>query len=220
MRFGHKRGNVPELNPERGVAKPVFEYGWLKLPHNLGEKASPKQSDMIVLRRTFMKSKQIWLTISLIFILIFAAAGLAWSGIVNSASQLINLEASSTSLTSVALTAFKKVNSDGTIADFNPGSNVVVITKVIWRFKPDAAQTNPVQLKLAANAADTYYFYGKKSGVGGDGYASDNDNITPGIPVAVTNPGSYAFYVVDLVTGLPISGSMTIRLVGFLTPNQ
>jgi hypothetical protein len=168
-----------------------------------------------------MQPRRFYLTICVILTFIFAASGLAGAGILDKASQLFNIMASSNAgSTSVPLSAFKQVNPDGSIGDFNPQPNVVVVTKVLWRFKPDGAQTNAVQLKLASAYNDTNYFYGKKNVVGADGYAADNDNITPGIPVNISNASAYAFYVVDLGTGNAISGSLVIRLTGYLTPNQ
>lgn len=170
-----------------------------------------------------MKFKQIFLAVGWGLILIFSFSALAGAGILDNASQIFNLTASSTNTTVLPLSNFVKVNPDGSSQAFDPGSsNVVVATKILWRFKPSAAQTNPVQLRLTTIPfnASAVSFYSKKSGVGGDGYAADNDNITPGIPIAIQNPEAWGFYVVDLVTNQPISGSLAIRLVGFLTPNQ
>jgi hypothetical protein len=170
-----------------------------------------------------MKSKQIWLISGLILTFLVSAAGLSNAGILDNASQIVNLTASSTSDTKLPLSAFARVTPDGAIIPFDPGSNVVVLNKIMWKFKPDNSQiTNPVQLRLTKIPflASNVSFYNKKSGVGSDGYASEDDNIAPGIPVAIQDATTWGFFVVDLVTNLPISGSLAIRLVGFLTPNQ
>jgi hypothetical protein len=171
-----------------------------------------------------MKSKQIWIISGLILTFLVSAAGLAGAGILDNASQIVNLSASSSSATVVPLSAFARVTPGGTSIAFDPGSSVVVvINKIMWKFKPDNTQiTNPVQLRLTAIpfSPSSVAFYGKKSSVGGDGYAFENDNIAPGIPVDVQDASIWGFYVVDLVTNQPISGSLAIRLVGFMTPNQ
>lgn len=170
-----------------------------------------------------MKHKQIFLAVGLILTLIFSFSALASAGILDNASQIVNLTAGSTSATVLPLNVFSRVNPDGTSVTFDPGSSVVVvINKIMWRFKPDNAQTNPVQLRLTVIpfSSSGVSFYSKKSGVGGDGFASENDSVTPGIPVKVQNAAAWGFYVVDLVTGQPISGSLSIRMVGFMTPNQ
>lgn len=170
-----------------------------------------------------MKSKQIWLISGLILTFLVSAAGLSGAGILDNASQIVNLTAGSTSDTKLPLSAFVRVTPEGTNITFDPGSNVVVINKIMWRFKPDSTQIpNPVQLRLTAipfsNSGVT--FYSKKSGVGGDGFASENDNVAPGIPLKIQDAGAWGFFVVDLVTNQPISGSLSVRLVGFMTPNQ
>jgi hypothetical protein len=99
----------------------------------------------------------------------------------------------------------------------------VVINKIMWKFKPDNTQiTNPVQLRLTASpfSPSGVTFYSKKSSVGGDGFASENDNVAPGIAIKVQNANNWGFCVVDLVTGNPVSGSLSVRLVGFLALNQ
>jgi hypothetical protein len=170
-----------------------------------------------------MKFKQLSLITGLILTFLVSAASLAGAGILDNASQIVNLSAGSSSATVVPLSAFVRVTPDGTNIVFDPGSNVVVvINKIMWKFKPDNTQTNPVQLRLTAIpfSASGVSFYNKKSGVGGDGYAAENDNVAPGIPVAIQDASKWGFYVVDLVTNQPIPGSLAIRLVGFITPNQ
>jgi hypothetical protein len=168
-----------------------------------------------------MQPRRFYLTICVILTFIFAASGLAGAGILDKASQMVNLNAGGTG-TTVLLSAFVKVNPDGTSVAFDPGSNVVVVSKIMWRFKPDTPSTNPIQLRLTENpfSASGVSFYSKMSSYGGDGYAAENDNVTPGIPVKVQDASAWGFYVVDLVTNLPVSGSFGIRLVGFLAPNQ
>ena len=170
-----------------------------------------------------MKSKQIWLIPGLILTLLVSAAGLSGAGILDNASQIVNLAASGTG-TVVPLNTVARVTPDGGIIPFDPGSNVVVvINKIMWKFKPDNPQiTNPVQLRLTAIpfSPSGVSFYNKKSGVGSDGYAFENDNIAPGIPVAIQDATKWGFFVVDLVTNQPIPGNLGVRMVGFLTPNQ
>ncbi len=98
-----------------------------------------------------MKSKQIWLISGLILTLLVSAAGLSGAGILDNASQIVNLAASGTG-TVVPLNTVARVTPDGGIIPFDPGSNVVVvINKIMWKFKPDNPQiTNPVQLRLTA----------------------------------------------------------------------
>jgi hypothetical protein len=170
-----------------------------------------------------MKSKQIWLISGLILTFLVSAAGLSSAGILDNASQIVNLTASGTG-TVVPLSTMGRVTPDGAIIPFDPGSNVVVvINKIMWKFKPENPQImNPVQLRLTKIPFldSNVSFYNKKSGVGGDGYASEDDNIAPGIPIAIQDATKWGFFVVDLVTNQPISGNLGVRMVGFLTPAE
>jgi hypothetical protein len=170
-----------------------------------------------------MKFKQICLITGLIFTFLVSATGPSSAGILDNASQIVNLTVSGDGVTVLPLSAVARVTPDGGIAPFDPGSNVVVvINKIMWKFKPVNGQTNPIQLRLTAIpfSGSGVSFYNKKSSVGGDGYAAENDNIAPGIPVAIHDPTAWGFYVVDLVSGQPISGNLGIRMVGFLAPAQ
>lgn len=174
------------------------------------------------LRRSPMKFKQIWLIPGLILTFLVSAAGLSSAGILDNASQIVNLTASGTG-TVLSLSTFARVTPDGASIAFDPGNNVVVINKIMWKFKPDSAQiTNPVQLRLTRSpfSQSGVTFYSKTSVVGGDGYAVENDNVAPGIPIKIENADDWGFYVVDLGSNLPIPGSLAIRMVGFMTPNQ
>lgn len=171
-----------------------------------------------------MKFKQICLITGLMLTFLVSAAGLSGAGILDNASQIVNLTVSGNGVTVLPLSTVAKVTADGGIIPFDPGSNVVVvINKIMWKFKPDNAQlTNPIQLRLTAIpfSGSGVSFYNKMSGVGSDGYASENDNIAPGIPIAIEDASKWGFFVVDLVSGQPISGNLGIRMVGFLAPAQ
>ena len=142
------------------------------------------------------------------------SAGLANAGVLNSASQMVNLNNPITGNTA-ATNTLQRVNADGTFQ--NPfvlqAGYTYAITKVIWRFAPTGSVVGPLQLRLGQ-------FYGKLGGLDAYGEWSANDNSISGLPISAPawNGGGYSFAVIDLGNNnVTVPGTLGIRVVGFIT---
>jgi hypothetical protein len=165
-----------------------------------------------------MKPKRFYLTICLISIFILASAGMARSGILDAASQMVNLTGNGA--VPVAFTSFQQVLPDGTSQPFTlPSDKVFVITKVIWSFYPqNTSFTGSAQLRFGTNPTSTAFYSKRTSFTNGSG-SGENDNIPTGIPIGVWTQ-SYGAYVVNLADNTLLPGTLSMRVVGFLAPNQ
>jgi hypothetical protein len=166
-----------------------------------------------------MKPKLYYLTIFLLLTFILASAGMARSGILESASQMVNLTVNG-AVVPVDFPSFQQVLPDGTSQPFTlPSGKVFVITKVIWSFYPqNTSFTGSAQLRFGTSPT-SIAFYSKRTSFTNGGGSGENDNIPTGIPIAVWTQ-SYGAYVVNLADNTLLPGTLFMRVVGFIAPNQ
>lgn len=150
--------------------------------------------------------------------LVCTFAGMAGAQILNNASQIVNLAASGPD--PIPFTSFGIRNPDGSVtANWTiPANNVLVITKVKYSF----VLTSGNLAEAVILAVGPYYT--KRFGfTGTTNTAADNDNLPTGLVIGVggwTGANTIKVYYASDATKTPLTGTLTVNLVGFTAPNQ
>ena len=157
-----------------------------------------------------MKPWQLRVAPLLVLILVLASAGAVPGAILEKGNQLINLVNPATNGGQFPFTGMFIRNTNGDTVPFTGTDQVLVITRISWSFTADPGVNDPGQLKIGE-----YFTMG---GQFVNGYASGSYNVIPGIPITNFTTNIYVSKVDDPQT--PVQGTLSMRLVGYLAPNQ
>jgi hypothetical protein len=138
----------------------------------------------------------------------------ATAGILDSASQMVNLVGTSDASGIIPLTAFQRVMADGTLTSFAiPGNRVLLITKIMFRLA--AGQTASSAL---FQIAPFYYVGAGASTVNATSVSGDID-LESGLPLGVWSDSFNAQVSIPGI-GQAIPGTLACRIMGILVPEN
>lgn len=148
----------------------------------------------------------------LVLILALTSAGAAPGAILEKGNQLINLVNPLVNSGFFPFTGMYIRNTNGDDVPFTGTDQVLVITRVSWNFTATNSTLNdPIQLRIG-----DYFSMG---GQFANGFASGSLGAIPGIPITNFSTKIYVCKLDD-PEKVPIAGNLSIRLVGYLAPNQ
>jgi hypothetical protein len=165
-----------------------------------------------------MKLRKICTALILASLVMLAYTPSAESGILNNASQIINLTGTSDSTGTLQFSDFRRVMPDGSTESFViPPNRVLLVTKIYFLL---SSSTTGANAYLAMGTADTSQpqFYSKSALVSGGLYYSLAD-IESGFPLALW-PGSFVTRVIDRSNSQALPGTLKCRIVGLLAPPE
>jgi hypothetical protein len=138
----------------------------------------------------------------------------AAAGILDSASQMVNLVGTSGASGIIPLTSFQRVMPDGTLTSFAIASNrVLLITKIVFRLS--AGQTASSALFQIA----PFYYVGAGAFTVNATSVSGDIDIESGLPLGVWSD-SFNAQVSISGNGQAIPGTLVCRMVGILAPRD
>jgi hypothetical protein len=165
-----------------------------------------------------MKLRKICTALILASLVMLAYTPSAESGILKSASQIINLTGTSDSSGTLQFSSFRRVMPDGSTESFViPHNRVLLVTKIYFVLSSSITGA-AAYLAIGPSDVTKTQFYTKSATVSGGLYDSVAD-IESGFPLALW-PGSFVTRVVNRSTNLALPGTLQCRIVGLLAPPE
>jgi hypothetical protein len=158
-----------------------------------------------------MKLRKLGPAIILSSLIILSSIPPAEAGILNNASQLVNLVGTSDSSGIIPLTSFQRVMPDGARAPFViPGNRVLLVTKIYFLIASNQA-VNQAQFAIAP-------FYYRNTSIA-NGFGDKVVDIDSGFPLTIWS-SNFNVKVINLANSQTVPGTLTCRIVGLLAPPE
>jgi hypothetical protein len=161
--------------------------------------------------RLDMKLRKVFVVALLGLSLVLGQAGLTSPAILERASQLLNLN--NVLANPITLSAMKqRLPSGGTVAYTLPSGQAFLLTKTSWHITASDLTLSGDVLMTIGN-----YYQIRLTMV--NGIVGSSDNLLPGIPIADFSQKISVCMFGD-ASKTPITGTISIRLLGYTAPNN